>query len=72
MILGAQFVDRTRDAFFRVERDIDLSGFAVLDGLFRLLDTDAAIKGKIDPMMGLKENVIIGKLIPAGSGVSDY
>jgi len=34
--------------------------------------TDAAIKGKIDPMMGLKENVIIGKLIPAGSGVSDY
>ena len=34
--------------------------------------TDAAIKGKIDPLMGLKENVIIGKLIPAGSGVSDY
>ena len=34
--------------------------------------TDAAIKGKIDPLEGLKENVIIGKLIPAGSGVSDY
>ena len=34
--------------------------------------TDAAIKGKVDPLMGLKENVIIGKLIPAGSGVSDY
>ena len=34
--------------------------------------TDAAIKGKIDPLLGLKENVIIGKLIPAGSGVSDY
>ena len=32
--------------------------------------TDAAIKGKVDPLMGLKENVIIGKLIPAGSGVS--
>ena len=34
--------------------------------------TEAAIKGKIDPLMGLKENVIIGKLIPAGSGVNRY
>ncbi len=34
--------------------------------------TDAAIKGKIDPLMGLKENVIIGKLIPAGSGMERY
>ncbi len=34
--------------------------------------TDAAIKGKIDPLTGLKENVIIGKLIPAGTGVSCY
>ena len=34
--------------------------------------TDAAIKGKVDPLMGLKENVIIGKLIPAGSGVTEY
>ncbi|MGN0823555.1 MAG: DNA-directed RNA polymerase subunit beta' [Candidatus Coproplasma sp.] len=34
--------------------------------------TDAAIKNKIDPLMGLKENVIIGKLIPAGTGVKDY
>ena len=34
--------------------------------------TDAAIKGKIDPLVGLKENVIIGKLIPAGSGMSRY
>ena len=34
--------------------------------------TDAAIKGKVDPLIGLKENVIIGKLIPAGSGVGDY
>ena len=34
--------------------------------------TDAAIKGKIDPLLGLKENVIIGKLIPAGSGMSRY
>ena len=31
--------------------------------------TDAAIKGKVDPLLGLKENVIIGKLIPAGTGM---
>jgi len=34
--------------------------------------TDAAIKGKVDPLQGLKENVIIGKLIPAGSGLEMY
>ena len=34
--------------------------------------TDAAIKGKVDPLLGLKENVIIGKLIPAGTGMSKY
>ena len=34
--------------------------------------TDAAIKGKVDPLVGLKENVIIGKLIPAGTGLSRY
>ena len=34
--------------------------------------TDAAIKGKIDPLLGLKENVIIGKLIPAGTGLPMY
>ena len=34
--------------------------------------TDAAIKGKKDPLVGLKENVIIGKLVPAGTGVSTY
>ena len=34
--------------------------------------TEAAIKGKIDPLMGLKENVIIGKLIPAGTGMQMY
>ena len=34
--------------------------------------TDAAVKGKIDPLLGLKENVIIGKLIPAGTGMSRY
>ena len=34
--------------------------------------TDAAIKGKVDPLFGLKENVIIGKLIPAGTGMKRY
>ena len=34
--------------------------------------TDAAIKGKIDNLQGLKENVIIGKLIPAGTGMKKY
>ena len=34
--------------------------------------TDAAIKGKVDPLLGLKENVIIGKLIPAGTGMPKY
>jgi len=34
--------------------------------------TDAAIKGKVDPLVGLKENVIIGKLVPAGTGTVEY
>jgi DNA-directed RNA polymerase subunit beta' len=34
--------------------------------------TEAAIKNKIDPLIGLKENVIIGKLIPAGTGMKEY
>ncbi len=34
--------------------------------------TDAAIKGKVDPLVGLKENVILGKLIPAGTGMQGY
>lgn len=34
--------------------------------------TDAAIKGKVDQLLGLKENVIIGKLIPAGTGMTRY
>ncbi len=34
--------------------------------------TDAAIKGKVDPLLGLKENVIIGKLVPAGTGMDRY
>ena len=34
--------------------------------------TDAAIKGKVDHLIGLKENVIIGKLVPAGTGMKCY
>ena len=34
--------------------------------------TEAAIKGKVDPLIGLKENVILGKLIPAGTGMKQY
>ena len=34
--------------------------------------TEAAIEGRSDPLLGLKENVIIGKLIPAGTGMSRY
>ena len=34
--------------------------------------TDAAIKGKVDPLLGLKENVLIGKLVPAGTGMSVF
>ena len=34
--------------------------------------TDAAIKGKVDHLIGLKENVIIGKLVPAGTGMQCY
>ena len=34
--------------------------------------TEAAIRGKVDPLLGLKENVIIGKLIPAGTGMQAY
>ena len=34
--------------------------------------TEAAIKGKVDPLLGLKENVIIGKAIPAGTGLKRY
>ena len=33
--------------------------------------TEAAIKGKVDPLFGLKENVIIGQLIPAGTGMKN-
>ena len=34
--------------------------------------TEAAIKGKVDPLVGLKENVILGKIIPAGTGMQRY
>ena len=34
--------------------------------------TEAAINGKVDNLLGLKENVIVGRLIPAGTGLSEY
>ena len=34
--------------------------------------TDAAIKGKVDPLLGLKENVIIGNLVPSGTGMKIF
>src|SRR5690606_36398323 len=34
--------------------------------------TEASIKGKTDPLLGVKENVIIGKLVPAGTGMTKY
>ena len=40
-----------------------------MDQLYLLLQhLDAAIKGKVDPLHGLKENVIVGRLVPAGTG----
>ena len=46
-------------------------GFYFVSSTTKVL-TEAAIKGKIDPLIGLKENVIIGKLIPAGTGMKRY
>ena len=34
--------------------------------------TEAAINGKLDPLTGLKENVIMGRLVPAGTGIKSY
>ena len=48
-----------------------LLSFCLLPGTTRVL-TEASIKGKPDNLLGLKENVIIGKLIPAGAGMSRY
>ncbi|MCF6094791.1 DNA-directed RNA polymerase subunit beta' [Microaerobacter geothermalis] len=82
------FEDANRDAFFNglqpaegipvllgitkasLETDSFLSA-ASFQETTRVL-TDAAIKGKRDQLLGLKENVIIGKLIPAGTGMSRY
>ncbi|MDK2815983.1 MAG: DNA-directed polymerase subunit beta, partial [Moorella sp. (in: firmicutes)] len=50
---------------------VDFLSENAFNGLIRVL-TEAAIKGRVDPLLGLKENVIIGKLIPAGTGMSRY
>ncbi|MEL7658656.1 MAG: hypothetical protein AAGU75_22415, partial [Bacillota bacterium] len=62
----------------RSENDILLPALITMSENIRsLIDeagmlTDAAIKGKMDRLLGLKENVIIGKLIPAGTGMKRY
>ena len=52
-----------------IERMI-LTGTSITD--CKKVLTEAAIKGKVDPLIGLKENVIIGKLIPVGTGMKRY
>ena len=63
-----------RDAVKGYARRLGKVEYLMLGGEMPLEDklqvlTDAAIKGKVDPLVGLKENVIIGKLIPAGTGM---
>ena len=55
----------------RLLRQIQRISAASFQETTRVL-TEAAIKGKIDPLIGLKENVILGKLIPAGTGMPRY
>jgi len=62
IILGITKASLATDSFFSA---------ASFQETTRVL-TEAAIKGKIDPLIGLKENVIIGKLIPAGTGMPRY
>ena len=58
-------------AFYRMSELSSISGSASESAYIKAY-TEAAIKGKIDPLIGLKENVIIGKLIPAGTGLMRY
>ena len=62
LLLGTTKADLATDSFLSA---------ASFQETTRVL-TEAAIKGKEDPLLGLKENVIIGKLIPAGTGMSRY
>jgi DNA-directed RNA polymerase subunit beta' len=62
MLLGITKVSLLTDSFLSA---------ASFQETARIL-TDAAIKGKVDKLVGLKENVIIGRLIPAGTGIVDY
>ena len=83
-LLEAQEINRQQKRFFKyyefelnpeesttLELHYHWKGFNVEPGdeeTTRVL-TEAAIKGKVDPLFGLKENVIIGKLVPAGTGM---
>lgn len=62
MLLGITKASLATDSFFSA---------ASFQETTRVL-TEAAIKGKVDPLIGLKENVLIGKLIPAGTGLAKY
>ena len=62
MLLGITKASLATDSFFSA---------ASFQETTRVL-TEAAIKGKVDPLIGLKENVLIGKLIPAGTGIDVY
>ncbi len=62
MLMGITKASLATDSFFSA---------ASFQETTRVL-TDAAIKGKVDPLIGLKENVLIGKLIPAGTGIAKY
>ena len=54
------------DLLLEAEERSPKSVSCVLSGI------DVGVKGKVDPLLGLKENVIIGKLIPAGTGMNRY
>jgi len=74
MDLGLQPAEISRDLLGITKAALATDSFlsaASFQETTRVL-TDAAIKAKMDPLMGLKENVIIGQLIPAGTGVERY
>ena len=72
--LGLELADGERELLGITKASLATDSFlsaASFQETTRVL-TDAAIKGKVDPLIGLKENVIIGQLVPAGTGVKAY
>ena len=68
--------DEIRKGNIRPEKQLpssrELAKSLKVSGIFRNSGTAPAINGKVDHLIGLKENVIIGKLIPAGTGMKRY